>query len=169
MKICIIGISGAGKTTLAKKLSTEFDTQAYAYDDVYWDKSSGEYIKNTQDVINSQVYKIKSKGSWVVEGAYDRRMTPFFEDCSLIVRLKVPYGVCAFRIIKRFILAKIARKKPKETFVNTIELLRFARRFDKQLDTFFESNMIFTRKIIEVNNINECILEIKKHLAECKS
>ncbi|MBG5918808.1 AAA family ATPase [Providencia stuartii] len=166
MKVCIIGISGAGKTTLAKKLSIKFNTPAYAYDDVYWDKSNGEYIKNTQEVMNSLISDIKYQGGWIVEGAYDRRMTSFFEECSLIIRLKTPYRVCAFRIIKRFLLARIARQKPKETLLNTIELLRFAKKFDNKLDIFFNSNQSLLQKVVEVNDINQCSLAINKHFIE---
>ncbi|MCG9951814.1 AAA family ATPase [Providencia rettgeri] len=166
MKVCIIGISGAGKTTLAKKLAIELNVPTYAYDDIYWNKRSGEYIKNTPEIINSLVSAIKSERDWIVEGAYDRRMLPLFEDCSLIIRLKIPYRICVLRIIKRYLLAKITKTRHKETILNTIELLRFAKRFDNQLNVFFDSNPAVMHKIVEVNNTKQCSLEIKKHLNE---
>lgn len=166
MKVCIIGTSGAGKTTLAKKLAIELNIPAYEYDDIYWNKSSGEYSKNTQKMISSLVSAVKSERDWIVEGAYDRRMVPFFEDCSLIIRLKIPYRVCALRIIKRYLLAKIRKTRHKETILNTIELLSFAKRFDNQLNVFFDSNLAFMHKVIEVNNAKQCSLKIKKYLNE---
>lgn len=168
MKICIVGISGAGKTTLAKKLSIEFNTPNYGYDDVYWDKSGGEYIKNHQHVIESLVSNIKSQDAWIVEGAYDRRMVPFFESCSLIIRLKTPYWLCMIRIVKRFLWSKIVATTPKETVANTFELLDFAKQFDRQLDQFFASNPHFSPKIITIDDAKQCSTAIKRHLSELK-
>ncbi|WP_272534060.1 EutP/PduV family microcompartment system protein [Providencia sp. PROV212] len=61
MKICIIGISGAGKTTLAQKLSEEFNLPAYGYDDIYWNKTQMEYVKNTPETMNSLISEINLK------------------------------------------------------------------------------------------------------------
>lgn len=115
MKICIIGISGAGKTTLAQKLSEEFSLPAYAYDEIYWDKTQAEYVKNTPETMKSLISEIKSKESWIMEGSYDKRLAPFFADSSLIIRLNIPYRVCAYRIIKRFLISQLKggdQKKP---------------------------------------------------------
>ncbi|CAG9419099.1 AAA family ATPase [Providencia alcalifaciens] len=165
MKICIIGISGAGKTTLAQKLSKEFSLPAYGYDEIYWDKSQMEYVKNPQDKIKSLVADIKSQDNWIVEGAYDKRLAPFFADSSFIIRLKIPYRVCAFRVIKRFLLSQLAGVRPKETLMNTLELLRFAKQFDLRLDEFFAANPIFAEKVKVVHDIQSCSREIANHAA----
>ncbi|WP_195848029.1 MULTISPECIES: AAA family ATPase [unclassified Providencia] len=165
MKICIIGISGAGKTTLAQKLSEEFNLPAYGYDDIYWDKSQIEYVKNPQDKIKALVADIKSQDNWIVEGAYDKRLAPFFADSSLIIRLKVPYRVCAFRIIKRFLLSQLTGVRPKETWMNTLELLRFAKHFDQRLDEFFAANPIFAEKVKVVHDAQLCSREIANYTA----
>lgn len=166
MKICIIGTSGAGKTTLSAKLSDKFNTPAYGYDEIYWDKTQKEYIKNTQPVINALVLAITSKTKWIVEGAYDRRLTPFFNDSTLIIRLKIPYRICVFRIVKRYLSSKFITTGPKETFFNTIELLRFAKQFDKGLDDFFVQNPAFASKVIIINDPRQCFYVIKKHLEQ---
>ncbi|PHM49487.1 AAA family ATPase [Xenorhabdus miraniensis] len=164
MKICIVGPSGAGKTTASKKLALEFHTTAYQFDKIYWDRTQEEYVKNSQEVINDLVREIKAKNEWIVEGAYDKRLIPFFKECSLIIRFKVPYWICAIRIVKRFLLSKLARTRPKETFYNTLELLRFAKQFDNRLDNFFDIHPEFVSKIVIVSDSCSCIDKIKKHL-----
>lgn len=168
MKVCIIGTSGTGKTTLSAKLSDEFNTPVYGYDEIYWDKTQQEYIKNPQPIINALVSAITSKTEWIVEGAYDRRLIPFFNDCTLIIRLIIPYRICVFRIVKRYLSSKFTTMGPKETLFNMIELLRFAKQFDKRLDDFFAKNPLFASKVIIIDNSEQCIDTIKKHLEQIK-
>lgn len=165
MKICIIGISGAGKTTLAQKLSEEFSLPAYAYDEIYWDKTQAEYVKNTPETMKSLISEIKSKESWIMEGSYDKCLAPFFADSSLIIRLNIPYRVCAYRIIKRFLISQLKGGRPKETFMNTIELLHFAKQFDQRLDDFFAANPMFAEKVKVVHDTQSCFREMTNHAA----
>ncbi|HDN2512018.1 TPA: AAA family ATPase [Providencia rettgeri] len=162
MKICIVGTSGVGKTTLAKKLSKEFNISLYSYDDIYWDKSGGEYHKNTQIIINSLVSNVLSQDKWIVEGAYDKRLLPFFNDSMLIIHLKKPHHVCTTRIIKRFLLARIARTQPKETWKNTCELLYFTKEFESRLEAFFALHPEFHAKKVIINRNNLCVIDIVK-------
>ncbi|WP_036965688.1 hypothetical protein [Providencia alcalifaciens] len=78
MKICIIGISGAGKTRLAQKLLEEFSLPAYGYDEIYWDKPQTEYVKKTLGTMKSLISEIKCKDSRIMEGSYDKCLVPFF-------------------------------------------------------------------------------------------
>lgn len=57
---------------------------------------------------------------------------------------------------------------PKETLFNMIELLRFAKQFDKRLDDFFAKNPLFASKVIIIDNSEQCIDTIKKHLEQIK-
>ncbi|HFF8937009.1 AAA family ATPase [Acinetobacter baumannii] len=59
MKICIVGPSGAGKTTLSKKLEKELNISAYAFDGIYWNLSGTVFIKNSEEIIS---YGIKQIG-----------------------------------------------------------------------------------------------------------
>ncbi len=110
------------------------------------------------------MHEIKAKNEWVVEGAYDKRLIPFLKECSLIIRFKVLYWICTIRIVKRFLLSKLARTRPKETFYNILELLRFAKQFDNCLDNFFNIHPEFVSKIVIVSDSRSCIDKIKRHL-----
>ncbi len=45
MKICIVGPSGAGKTTLSHQLAKKLNISAYAFDEIYWNLNGTDFIK----------------------------------------------------------------------------------------------------------------------------
>ncbi|HHY2116405.1 AAA family ATPase [Acinetobacter baumannii] len=58
MKICIVGTSDAGKTTLSKKLEKELNISAYAFDGIYWNLSGTVFIKNSEETISYGIKQI---------------------------------------------------------------------------------------------------------------
>lgn len=58
MKICIVGPSGAGKTTLSKKLEKELNISAYAFDGIYWNLSGTVFIKKSEEIISYGIKQI---------------------------------------------------------------------------------------------------------------
>ncbi|MCG2575291.1 AAA family ATPase [Acinetobacter sp. ME22] len=160
MKICIVGPSGAGKSTISKKLAKIFEIEQYQFDEIYWDLSGDEFVKNSEDLIAKAIEDILKKEDWIVEGAYDKRMSPFFVDCSLILKMEVPFGLRSIRLIRRLLLSKVKRKKPKETLSNTIELIRFSYIFDKKLNLFLEQNM-FSKKVVKFRDLSSSLDVIK--------
>ena len=58
MKICIVGPSGAGKTTLSKKLEKELNISAYAFGGIYWNLSGTVFIKNSEEIISYGIKQI---------------------------------------------------------------------------------------------------------------
>ena len=169
MKICIIGTSGVGKTTLAKRLYQEFNISMYEYDDIYWDKTGDEYRKNSPDIIQSRVSDILLQEEWIVEGAYDKRLLPFFNDCMLIIHLTESHRICAGRIIKRFVFARLTGKSPKETWKNTCELLSFTKEFESRLEAFFVLHPELGLKKVTVNANKINIIEVVKNFKYTQS
>ncbi|KQG13986.1 AAA family ATPase [Acinetobacter baumannii] len=56
--MCIVGPSGAGKTTLSKKLEKELNISAYAFDGIYWNLSGTVFIKNSEEIISYGIKQI---------------------------------------------------------------------------------------------------------------
>lgn len=162
MKICIIGPSGVGKTTISQQLSCRLNITNHEFDDIYWDLSNEHYIKNSQENMNARIQEILQLDQWIMEGAYDKRLLPFFQESSTILRLKIPYWLCAFRLIKRFIGAKITNKQPVETWANTVELLKFSKNFDHRLDEFFQKHPELSDKVVVVKDYGGCVKNIPK-------
>ncbi|MPV56245.1 AAA family ATPase [Burkholderia sp. HI2761] len=161
MKVCIVGPSGAGKTTIAVELARKFDIATYEFDNVYWDMSSTEYVKNSEQSMADAIEKIIEQDHWLVEGAYDKRMYPLLAECSLILKVEVPFRVRAIRLIKRFIEATVTGKLPRETFRNTIELIKFSFRFDGRLGEFLSADVMLSTKVVSVHDTSSSLAAIR--------
>ncbi|RQR72348.1 AAA family ATPase [Burkholderia sp. Bp9090] len=157
MRICIVGPSGAGKTTIAGELARKFNIATYEFDNVYWDTSGTEFVKNSDETMAKAIEKILKQGCWFVEGAYDKRMYPLLAECSLILRVEVSFSVRAMRLIKRFVWSTVTGKLPKETFRNTVDLIKFSFHFDKRLSEFLSADVMLSRKVASVRDTSSCI------------
>ncbi|CAI3146323.1 Shikimate kinase [Acinetobacter calcoaceticus] len=157
MKICIVGPSGAGKTTIAKKLAKELKISAHAFDEIYWNLSGTEFVKNSEETISVGIKQITLQDSWIAEGAYDKRLLPLLLECSLILKMEVPLYLRTIRLLQRYLKSVVTGKRPKETLKNTIELIQFSYSFDKRLEKFLSSNPQLSRKVIYFNNFSKAI------------
>ncbi|ODL96765.1 AAA family ATPase [Acinetobacter pittii] len=157
MKICIVGPSGAGKTTITKKLADELKISTYGFDEIYWNISGTEFVKNSEETISSGTQEIILQDSWIVEGAYDKRLLPLLLECSLILKMEVPFYLRTIRLLQRYLKSVATGKRPKETLKNTIELIRFSYSFDKRLEKFLSSNAQLSKKTIPFNNYSKAI------------
>ncbi|ABX17781.1 (d)CMP kinase [Burkholderia multivorans] len=157
MKICIVGPSGAGKSTIAGELARKFNVATYEFDDIYWDLSGAEFVKNSDESMAAAIDMIIEKESWFVEGAYDRRMYPLLVECSLILKVEVSFGLRTIRLIKRFIRSSMTGKRPRETLWNTIHLVKFSYSFDKRLSEFLSGDAALSRKVVSVHDTSSCI------------
>ncbi|MEW7121753.1 AAA family ATPase [Acinetobacter nosocomialis] len=61
MKICIVGPSGTGKTTLSHQLAKKLNISAYAFDEIYWNLNGTDFIKNSEEIISNGVKKFLFK------------------------------------------------------------------------------------------------------------
>ncbi len=157
MKICIVGPSGAGKTTITKKLADELKISTYGFDEIYWNISGTEFVKNSKETISQGIKEIILQDSWIVEGAYDKCLLPLLLECSLILKMEVPFYLRTIRLLQRYLKSIITRKKPKETLKNTLELIQFSHSFDKRLEKFLSNNAQLSKKTIPFNNFSKAI------------
>ncbi|MNZ10022.1 AAA family ATPase [Acinetobacter calcoaceticus] len=164
MKICIVGPSGAGKTTIAKKLAKELQISTHAFDEIYWNLSETEFVKNSEETISFGIKQIILQDSWIVEGAYDKRLLPLLLECSLILKMEVPFYLRTIRLLQRYLKSVVTCKRPKETLKNTIELIQFSHRFDKRLEKFLSSNTQLSRKVISVRDLSSAIDVVQTNL-----
>ncbi|MCG6642829.1 AAA family ATPase [Acinetobacter baumannii] len=157
MKICIVGPSGAGKTTLSHQLAKKLNISAYAFDEIYWNLNGTDFIKNSEEFISNGVKKISIQDRWIVEGAYDKRLLPLLLECSLILKMEVPFYLRTIRLLQRYLSSVVIDKEPKETLKNTLELIQFSHSFDKRLEKFLCSNAQLSKKTIPFNNFSKAI------------
>jgi len=86
MRILIIGDSGRGKTTFARKLSEKTGVKSYSTDDYFW-KRKFSLKRDIQKSIE-QISKIYEKKDWIVEGSTGHLLEPGFGRADKIIFLR---------------------------------------------------------------------------------
>jgi len=157
MKICIVGPSGAGKTTIAKKLAEQLKISTHPFDEIYWNISGTEFVKNSEEKISQGIKEIILQDSWIVEGAYDKRLLPLLLESSLILKLEVPFYLRTKRLLQRYLKSVATGKRPKETLKNTIELIRFSYSFEQRLENFLNCHTQLSSKVLSIRDFSSAI------------
>ena len=121
MKILIIGTVGAGKTTLAKKLSDEYNIKYYEIDSIVHDdnKNGRKRSLEEQDKI---IKKIDKQKDWIIEGTLRKNLYYLLEMAEKIIYLNVPKRKRNIRILTRYIKQKL--RIEKSNYKPTITMLK---------------------------------------------
>ena len=110
-KIYIIGAVGTGKTTLAKKMSEQFNISMYELDKVVWDDDSGN-IKRSDDVVRKMFEEILAKDSWIIEDVGRKKFRKGITEADMVYYINLP----SFTVYKRCIFRWIKQKLGKESY-----------------------------------------------------
>lgn len=110
-KIHIIGSVGSGKTTLAKKLSSQLNIPSYELDNVVWKRAKTGDIRRSEEERDQYLNTIISSESWIVEGVHHKWVFQSFKNADLIIFLDTSYSKRNIRIVKRFFLQKVGIEK----------------------------------------------------------
>ena len=97
-KVIIIGSSGAGKTTFAKKLAEKTGLPLYHLDSI-WHKADRSHI--TREEFDRILGDILSKDSWIIDGEYSRTREWRIKECDTVFFLDFSLEVCLGGIYDR--------------------------------------------------------------------
>ncbi len=98
-RVLIIGSSGAGKSTFARRLRKATGLDLVHLDKLYWKPNWVETIdKNEWRKTLAEVLKVKE---WIVDGNYGSTMEMRIAACDTVILLEMPRTVCVYRILKR--------------------------------------------------------------------
>ncbi|PJK16009.1 hypothetical protein CQS04_12305 [Chryseomicrobium excrementi] len=97
-KIVVIGSSGAGKSTFAKKLALVLDIPLYHLDQMNWRSGWQEVSKEEQKQMQLEVLK---KDAWIIDGNYGGTLEVRLKEADTVVFLDFHRVICISRALRR--------------------------------------------------------------------
>lgn len=121
MKILIVGTVGTGKTTLARKLSKDYNIKYYEIDSIVHDDSQNGR-KREEEEQNVIIKNINQNENWIIEGVLRKNLQYLLELADKIIYLDVPKDKRNIRILKRYIKQRL--KLEKSNYKPDIKMLK---------------------------------------------
>ena len=159
MRITIIGYSGGGKTTLAKKIAREFNIPHQQIDRI-WFGSNGHKAETEADkeavrrIIETRVAEFASQEAWVSDGFYSRAQSLMADRADFVVVIELPLWKRLLNHWKR-----ILRKEDRhpevsrvQDFCHSLEIIKRTFTFKPKLESFKEQ---YKEKVVVLKNFAE--------------
>lgn len=90
-KVIIIGCSGSGKSTFARKLRDITGLPLY-YLDMLWHKADKTTV--TREEFDEKLKEILAKDKWIIDGNYSRTLELRMQSCDTVFLMDFPLEVC---------------------------------------------------------------------------
>lgn len=98
-RIAVIGISGSGKTTFARRLQQATGLPLHHADQLFW---RGRWQPVPEHEYLDAHSSLVSQDRWIIEGYVDPVLSPRLRRADLVVDLDPPAWLCAARVVKRW-------------------------------------------------------------------
>lgn len=107
-RILVIGSSGAGKSTFAKRLGTATGVKVIHLDQIHWkpnwtEPPKEEWRATLEDALKGE--------AWIMDGNFGGTMEMRMAACDTVIFLELPRLVCIYRILKR-VARHYGKKRP---------------------------------------------------------
>ena len=99
-RIIIIGNSGSGKTSLARKLSESRQTEVIHLDQLFW-VTGGFNEKRPPEIVHAEIEEKKKAPAWIVEGVFGELAERFTTRADHLIWLDLPWEVCREGLLAR--------------------------------------------------------------------
>ena len=120
MKLDIIGSVASGKTTLARKLSAQYQIPFYEKDNIVWERTPDGDKRRIPEERDKMFRQILAQEHWIVEGSPRDILQESFARCDYIIFLDINTFTRLFRVFRRW----LRQRTGKESY-NSRPTLRF--------------------------------------------
>ncbi len=123
-KIAIVGITGAGKSTLSRRISKKTGIPVYHMDTLFW---RGEWQEVPEkEYVEAHEKILQENDRWIIEGWVSEAMSDRLRQADVIMYLDYPGWLCAVHYVERWRKHKdIARPELPEESRERFKLRRF--------------------------------------------
>ena len=97
-RILIIGSSGAGKSTFARRLHEATGIELVHLDKVFWKPN---WVETPKDEWKKTVAKVLEGEVWIIDGNYSGTLELRMQYADTIIFLDFPPTICVWRVLKR--------------------------------------------------------------------
>ena len=166
MKILIIGTVGTGKTTLAKKLSKQYNIEYYEIDSIVHDDNNGG-IKRTFKQQDEIIKEIDKNNNWIIEGVLRENLFYLLDLSDKIILLDVNRRKRNIRILIRYIKQKL--KLEQVNYIASLKMLKNMYRWSEKYDKNKKDLMKRLEKYKDKIKIIKWLNNIKLNIYESKT
>ncbi len=108
MRVNVLGTSGSGKSTFAKRIAENMGVPYVEMDALFWkpnwrETSDTEFILKIEDSISGD--------GWVLDGNYTRTIPTKWKRVQMVVYLDLPFWTVAYRLIKRSLVRTLTHQE----------------------------------------------------------
>lgn len=98
LKINVIGTSGSGKSTFAKKLSAVLGVPHIEMDQIFW---KANWEQPSDDEFFAKLKTALAQPTWILDGNYNRTVPIKWEKIDLVIWLDYSFSLTLFQAIRR--------------------------------------------------------------------
>ncbi|UZN04728.1 AAA family ATPase [Cellulomonas sp. S1-8] len=107
-RVRVVGASGAGKTTFARRLARALDAPLVELDEVFWGPG---WVKRDVDEARADLRARTAGPTWVADGNWDSRREGVLDDADTIVWLDHPRRTVMARVVRRTLSRGLTRRE----------------------------------------------------------
>ena len=97
-RICIIGTSGAGKTTLARQVAQKLNIPHFELDSLFWEPN---WVTAPRDIFRRRVEESLIGNNWIVDGNYSKTRDIVWGKANTLVWLDYSFPLIMSRVLWR--------------------------------------------------------------------
>ena len=108
MRINVVGTSGSGKSTVARRIAEKLDVAYIEMDALFWKPN---WTEATDEEFFPALEEALSSDAWVLDGNYDRTRSIKWKRAQTVVYLDLPFLVVLYRMVRRCLIRGLKREE----------------------------------------------------------